>query len=156
MKTKQLFKKPNNLGTNLFTQFVKKRFCILMITLLLPLGMTAQSEPEVIQQWTVLEEAEFYFDVSYTVVKCSPTATPVVLMNAFNEGGIETNVGFTLALTDANGNTAEVTIPLFQSNLADMFIASCDSDEHANLRFEVPQGMDANSLSISITYNTGS
>ena len=156
MKTKKQFKEPNNLGTNFFIQCVKNQFFILMITLLLPLGMTAQSEPEIIQEWTPLEEAEFHYDVSYTVVKCSPTSTPVVLLNAFNEGGTYTNVGFTLELTDAGGNTAEVVIPLFQCNFADMFIASCDSDEHANLRFDVPDGIDASSFSITITYNTGS
>jgi hypothetical protein len=117
---------------------------------------SAQTELEIIQNWTQLEEAEFHFDVSYAVVKCSPTSKAKVLLNAFNEGGSYPKVGFKLALKDAAGHQAAVEIPLFASKLGDMFIASCNSDDHANLRFDVPEGIDAATMTIAITYNKGS
>lgn len=137
---------------------IKSILTLLFLTILLGsnLKVSAQTEPEFIQNWTQLEEAEFYFDVSYAVVKCSPTSKAKVLLNAFNEGGTYTKVGFKLALKDAAGNKAAIEIPLFASKLGDMFIASCDSDNHSNLRFDVPEGIDASTMTIEITYITGS
>lgn len=133
-----------------------KRLIMLSLILFLPSGLFAQVEPEFIQNWTTLTEAEFHFDVSYAVVKCNPVAEPIVIMNAFNEGGAHPKVGFKLAISDDAGNKAEVIIPLFATKLGDMFIASCESEEHANLKFAVPAGIDAASMKIAITYNTGS
>jgi hypothetical protein len=137
---------------------IKNMFSLLFLTLLLG-GSTlvsAQTEPQFIQNWTQLEEAKFYFDVSYAVVKCSPTSKAKVLLNAFNEGGTYQKVGFKLTLKDAAGHEAQVEIPLFKTKLGDMFIASCNSDDHANLRFDVPVGIDAATMTIAITYNKGS
>jgi hypothetical protein len=138
------------------TQRQMKRLIMLSLIVFLPSGLFAQTEPEFIQNWTFLEEAEFHFDVSYAVVKCNPVADPVVIMNAFNEGGGYAKVGFTLAISDDAGNTAEVEIPLFATKLGDMFIASCESDDHSNLRFAIPAGIDAATMKMAITYNTGS
>ena len=129
---------------------------MLSLIMFLPFGLFAQTEPEFIQNWKSLEEAEFHFDVSYAVVKCNPVAEPVVIMNAFNEGGTYPKVGFKLAISDDAGNTAEVDIPLFATKLGDMFIASCQSEDHSNLRFTVPAGIDPATMKIAITYNTGS
>ena len=129
---------------------------MLSLIMFLPSGLFAQTEPEFIQNWTPLEEAEFHFDVSYAVVKCNPVAEPIVIMNAFNESGTFPKVGFTLAISDSAGNTAVVEIPLFATKLGDMFIASCDSEDHSYLRFAVPPRIDAATMKIAITYNTGS
>ncbi|MFC2110041.1 hypothetical protein ACFLRU_05815 [Bacteroidota bacterium] len=116
----------------------------------------SQNPPEFIQEWHPLEEAEFHFDVSAAVVKCSPTSNAVVLLNAFNESGAHPKVGFTFDLTDASGNKAQVTIPLFSTQLGDMMMSSCESDVNSNLKFEVPAGIDAATMKIDISYNTGS
>ena len=116
----------------------------------------AQTEPEYLQNWTQLKEADFYFDVSYAVVKCSPTSKAKVLLNAFNEGGSYLKVGFKLALKDANGNKAIVEIEPFATKLGDMFIASCGEEDHSNLKFDVPEGIDGATMKIEITYTTGS
>tara|TARA_R110001632_G_scaffold232691_1_gene374252 strand:+ start:248 stop:709 length:462 start_codon:yes stop_codon:yes gene_type:complete len=116
----------------------------------------AQSSPEVIKIWTALEEAEFHYDVSYTVVKCTPSSKAIILINAFNEDGTNAKVGFTFAISDAAGNTAEVVVVPFASKLGDMFIANCNSEEHSNLKFEVPAGIDTASIKIDITYQTES
>lgn len=140
---------------NLFTRKIIK--CFLGMGLLtLSFYAQAQSDPEYIQHWTALEEADFYYDVSYAVVKCSEDAAPMVLLNSFNEGGTYKSVGFTLSIKDEGGNEAEVIIEPFESKLGDMFIASCDSDEHSNLKFAVPSGIDAKTMTIEITYNIGS
>lgn len=137
---------------------IKHIFSLLFLAIMLVSSaiVSAQSEPQFIQNWTQLEEAEFHFDVSYAVVKCSPTSKAKVILNAFNEGGSHPKVGFKLELKDAAGHKAAVEIPLFATKLGDMFIASCDSDDHANLRFDVPTGIDASTMKISITYITGS
>lgn len=128
-------------------------FCIFCNTIN---AQSKKTEPIYIQNWTRLEEAKFYFDVAYAVVKCSPTSKEKVIMNAFNEGGIYLKVGFKLAFKDAAGNEAQVEIAPFETKRGDMFIASCDSEEHANLRFDVPKGIDASTMKISIIYNIGS
>lgn len=138
---------------------IKHIFSLLFLTILLSSSsalVCAQTEPEYIQNWTQLKEADFHFDVSYAVVKCSSTSKAKVLLNAFNEGGSYPKVGFKLALRDAAGNKASVDIALFTTKLGDMFIASCDKEAHANLRFDVPEGIDATTMKIEIAYITGS
>ncbi|MBO3696888.1 hypothetical protein [Roseivirga sp. E12] len=112
-----------------------------------------QTEPEYIQGWTALEEAEFHFDVLYAIVKCSPESNPMILLNAFNEGGNVKSIGFTLNFTDGKGKTAQHIVEKFDIAFADMQIASCDSDEYKNLKFPVPTGLDPSNLAIEITYN---
>tara|TARA_B110000116_G_scaffold194834_1_gene169651 strand:+ start:205 stop:624 length:420 start_codon:yes stop_codon:yes gene_type:complete len=117
--------------------------------------LSAQIEPEVLKNWTSLEEADFYFDVSFAVVKCSPTAKALILINTFNEDGTNPKVGFTLNFLDDKGNTAQIIVAPFASNLGDMFIASCSSNEHSNLKIEYPENIELATLKIDITYQTG-
>ncbi|WP_139958058.1 hypothetical protein [Flavicella sediminum] len=129
---------------------------LLAIVLNFSTSIYSQNPPEFIQEWQPLEEAEFHYDVSYAVVKCSPTSNAQVILNAFDESGSHSKIGFTLDLTDATGNKAQVTIPLFSTKLGDMNISSCESELNSNLKFEVPAGIDAATMKIEITYNTGS
>lgn len=124
--------------------------------LLMVFSMQANAQAagnETIVPWTALEEADFYFDVSFTVVKCNSLAKPEILLNAFNEGGNVDEVGFTLNLTDKDGNEATVEIEKFAIGQAEMFIGTCMNDDYANLKFEVPDGLDPASIKIDITYN---
>ena len=132
------------------------RTLFLVSGILLVFSMQANAQAagnETIMPWTALEEADFYFDVSFTVVKCNPVSKPEILLNAFNEGGNVDAVGFTLKLTDKDGNEATVEIEKFTIGQAEMFIASCSTSDYENLRFEVPEGLDPSSISIDITYN---
>ncbi len=110
-------------------------------------------QPEYIQPWILLEEADFHFDVQFAVVKCSPSSDPVILLNAFNEAGNVDRIGFTFDLTDAQNNQATIEVPEFAIGQAQMFQASCDSDEYSHLRLAIPEGVDPATISIDITYN---
>jgi hypothetical protein len=135
----------------------KKTFlknAIFTMVLFFSITLSAQAEPEVLKNWTVLEEAEFHYDVSYSVVKCSPTSKATVLINAFNEDGTNPKVGFTLNFSDASGNKAQVIVAPFASKLGDMFIANCNSEEYSNLKFNFPENIEISSMKIEITYQT--
>lgn len=137
----------------------KKTFlgnAVFILALLFSLTFSAQSEPEVLINWTALEEAEFHYDVSYSIVKCSPTSKATFLINAFNEDGTNPKVGFTLNFSDKNGNTAQVVIAPFASKLGDMFIAKCNSDTYSHLKFKYPENIDIDTMEIDITYQTQS
>jgi len=134
--------------------FLKNVLCIM--TLFFTISLSAQSEPEVLKNWTALEEAEFYFDVSYSVVKCSPDSKAMVLINAFNEDGTNPKVGFTLDFSDSKGNKAQVVIAPFASKLGDMMNADCTSDTHSNLKFDFPENIELSSVKTEITYQTAS
>jgi hypothetical protein len=137
----------------------KKTFLNGVLTALMFLctvNVSAQTSPEVLKDWTALEEAEFHFDVSYSIVKCTSNSKTMVILNAFNEDGTHPKVGFTLKFSDDKGNSEEVIVKPFATRLGDMFIGSCDSNEHANLRFEYPNNVDLSTLKIEITYQTGS
>jgi hypothetical protein len=127
---------------------------IFTMVLFFSMTLSAQSEIEVLKNWTTLEEAEFHYDVSYSVVKCSPNSKATVLINAFNEDGTNPKVGFTLDFSDDIGNTAQVVIAPFASKLGDMFIANCNSEEHSNLKFNFPENIEISSMKIEITYQT--
>jgi hypothetical protein len=124
------------------------------MVLFFAISLSAQAEPEVLKNWTALEEAEFHYDVSYGVVKCSPTSKATVLINAFNEDGTNPKVGFTLNFSDASGNKAQVIVAPFASKLGDMFIANCNSEEYSNLKFNFPENIEISSMKIEITYQT--
>lgn len=127
---------------------------IFILTLFFSITLTAQSEPETLKNWTALEEAEFHYDVSYSIVKCNPTSKAIVLLNAFNEDGTNAKVGFTLVFSDNKGNTSTKVITPFASKLGDMFIAQCNSEAHSNLKFDFPDNIDMSSMTIKITYQT--
>lgn len=152
---KQLLRGVDSLSIQLKKQLLHVG-SIVMLCLLFSFSTeaSAQSGPEVLKDWTVLEEADFHFDVSYAVVSCKGKAT--VIMNAFNESGAHPKVGFNLTFSDASGKTAEVTIPLFATKLGDMMISSCESNDNAHLKFALPEGIDVNSVKVSIKYTTGS
>jgi hypothetical protein len=127
---------------------------IFTMVLFFTITLSAQTEPEMLKNWTALEEAEFHYDVSYSVVKCSPTSKATVLINAFNEDGTNPKVGFTLNFSDASGNKAQVIVAPFASKLGDMFIANCNSEEYSNLKFNFPENIEISSMKIEITYQT--
>ncbi|QNM86811.1 hypothetical protein H9W90_06790 [Polaribacter pectinis] len=129
---------------------------LLYMTLFFSISVLAQSEPEVLKNWIALEEADFHYDVSYSVVKCNPNSKPTVLINAFNEDGTNPKVGFTLNFSDNNGNTAQVVVAPFTSKLGDMFIASCSSEKYSNLKFDYPENIDLTTVKVEITYQTQS
>ncbi|WP_299671033.1 hypothetical protein [uncultured Polaribacter sp.] len=114
----------------------------------------AQSNIETLKNWTALEEASFHYDVSYSVVKCSTNSNATILINAFNEDGTNPKVGFTLDFSDNKNNTAQIVVAPFASKLGDMFIASCSSSEHSNLKFDFPANIELASMKIKITYQT--
>jgi hypothetical protein len=124
---------------------------IFTMVLFFSITLSAQTEPEVIKDWTVLEEADYLVDVSYKIVKCSTASNPEILLNVFNESGIKTNFGFTLHLKDANNNTEDVVLDLSVPQ-ATMHIASCENNQYPKLKFNVPTGIDVTNLSITITY----
>jgi hypothetical protein len=137
----------------------KKTFlknALFMLALFFSMSLSAQNEPEILKSWTPLEDAKFHYDVSYTIVKCNADSNAIVLLNAFNEGGAYSKVGFTLNFSDENGNTSQKVIVPFASKLGDMFIARCNSEEYSNLKFDFPSNIDLASMKIEITYQTQS
>lgn len=113
----------------------------------------AQSQGEVIQNWTMLEEAEFYFDVAYSVVRCQLGSEAMIMLDAFNEGGKVSAVGFSLKIKDANGKEATHEVEKFEIAFAATQRGKCETDEFSYLKFPVPDGIDPATLSIEITYN---
>jgi hypothetical protein len=151
MKQKLLFKEKSKI---LFSTHNYFKLFITSLFLLSSVLTYSQSEPEVLKNWTALEEAEFHFDVSYSIVKCSPASKATVLMNTFNEDGTNPKVGFTLDFSDASGNKAQVIVAPFASKLGDMFIASCASEAYSNLKFDCPDNIDLSTMKVKITYQT--
>ena len=127
-------------------------FSTLALLLFFTLNLSAQSTPEVLKNWTVLEEAEFLVDTSYQIVKCSSDSKPEVLMNVFNEAGMRTSFDIILHFSDANNNKKDVTLNFTNIKQAEMRIASCTNNQYANLKFNVPEGIDISSLKLTITY----
>ncbi len=116
------------------------------------LNISAQSSPQVLTEWTALEEAEFLVDTSYQIVKCSPDNTPEVLLNVFNEAGMKTSFTIVLHFSDASNNKKDVEIIFTNIKQAEMRIASCTNNQYSNLKFSVPAGIEVSSLKLTITY----
>ncbi len=126
-----------------------------LVAFMLLCAVNVSSQSKTLKDWTTLEEAEFHFDVSYTVVKCSPDSKAVILLNAFNEDGTNPKVGFTLFLSDDKGNKATLVVKPFETKLGDMFISTCDQNKHTNLKLDFPDEIDVSTVKVDITYQKG-
>lgn len=127
-------------------------FSIFTFLLFLTLTISAQSSPQVLTEWTALEEAEFLVDTSYQIIKCSPDSTPEILLNVFNEAGMKTSFTIVLHFSDASNNQKDVEIIFSNIKQGEMRIASCTNNQYSNLKFNVPKGIDLSSLKLTITY----
>lgn len=127
-------------------------FSIFTFLLFLTLTISAQSSPQVLTEWTALEEAEFLVDTSYQIIKCSPESTPEILLNVFNEAGMKTSFTIVLHFSDASNNQKDVEIIFTNIKQGEMRIASCTNNQYSNLKFNVPEGIDVSSLKLTITY----
>ena len=116
------------------------------------LNISAQSNSQIIKDWTALEEAEFLVDTSYQIIKCSSESKPEVLLNVFNEAGIKTKFTIILHFSDASNNKKDIVIPFTNIQQAEMRIASCTNNQYSNLKFSVPEEIDISSLKLTITY----
>ncbi|MBL4642824.1 MAG: hypothetical protein JKY44_04445 [Flavobacteriaceae bacterium] len=127
-------------------------FSIFTFLLFLTLTISAQSSPQVLTEWTALEEAEFLVDTSYQIIKCSPESTPEILLNVFNEAGMKTSFTIVLHFSDASNNQKDVEIIFTNIKQGEMRIASCTNNQYSNLKFNVPEGINVSSLKLTITY----
>ncbi len=95
-------------------------------------------------------EAEFHFDVFYSIVDCAGTKT--LLITAFNESGAKTDVGFDIELADALGNKQTFQVPIFKSKMSEMLQTTCGSNQHAFLKFAVTKEFDFKTISGTIKF----
>lgn len=132
-----------------FTKTIRKLFLGLCL-LALPFFSQAQSqaEPEYIQKWTPLPEAEFFFDTAFAVIKCSPDSEPVIVMEVFNEGGNVASISFELIIGDKDRNQANVTIPKFEIASSKYIRYKCGDPETKFLEIKAPEGIDPQSMFI--------
>jgi hypothetical protein len=135
---------------HLTISFAKKiRLLFLGLGLLtLSFSSQAQSEPEYIQKWTPLPEAEFFFDTAFAVIKCLPDSEPVIVMEVFNEGGNVTSISFELIIGDKDRNQANVTIPKFEIASSKYIRYKCGDPETKFLEIKAPEGIDPQSMFI--------
>ncbi len=89
-------------------------------------------------------EAEFHFDVYYSIVLCNGERT--VLITSFNESGTKTQVGFDIEFADASGNKQTLQVPIFSSKQSEMLRSTCGSDTNSFLRFKLNENIDLKSL----------
>lgn len=95
-------------------------------------------------------EAEFHFDVFYSIIDCDGAKT--ILITAFNESGAKTEVGFDIEFVDALGNKQTVQVPIFKSKMSEMLQSSCGSNQNSNLKFAVNKDFDFKTISGTIKF----
>ena len=103
----------------------------------------AQSIPNTVLKSGAFE-AEFHFDVMYSIVLCNGERT--VLVTSFNESGTKTQVGFDIEFADASGNKQTLQVPIFSSKQSEMLRSTCGSDTNSFLRFKLNENIDLKSL----------
>ncbi len=132
-----------------FTKTIRMLFFGLgLLTLSFFSQAQSQAEPEYIQKWTPLPEAEFFFDTAFAVIKCSPDSEPVIVMEVFNEGGNVTSISFELIIGDKDRNQANVTIPKFEIASSKYIRYKCGDPETKFLEIKAPEGIDPQSMFI--------
>lgn len=139
--------------THLVISFTKKfrTFLLasgLILFLSVQLNAQSQAEPEYIQKWTQLPEAEFFFDTAFAVIKCSPDSEPIIVMEVFNEGGNVPSISFELIIGDKDRNQANVTIPRFDIAPSKYIRHKCGDPDTKFLEIKAPEGIDAQSMFI--------
>jgi hypothetical protein len=109
----------------------------------------AQSIPNTVLKSGAFE-AEFHFDVMYSIVLCNGERT--VLVTSFNESGTKTQVGFDIEFADASGNKQTLQVPIFSSKQSEMLRSTCGSDTNSFLRFKLNENIDLKSLQGKIKF----
>jgi hypothetical protein len=109
----------------------------------------AQSIPNTVLKSGAFE-AEFHFDVMYSIVPCNGERT--VLVTSFNESGTKTQVGFDIEFADASGNKQTLQVPIFSSKQSEMLRSTCGSDTNSFLRFKLNENIDLKSLQGKIKF----
>jgi hypothetical protein len=123
-------------------------FLILMLLAFQSISF-AQSIPNSVMKSGAFE-AEFHFDVFYSIVLCNGERT--LLITTFNESGTKTQVGFDIEFADADGTKQTVQVPIFSSKLAEMLRSSCGSDTNSFLRFKLDESIDLKTLQGKIKF----
>jgi hypothetical protein len=123
-------------------------FLILML-LALQSNSFAQSIPNAVLKDGAFE-AEFLFDVYYSIVLCNGERT--VLVTAFNESGAKTQVGFDIEFADSDGTKQTVQVPIFSSKRAEMLRSSCANNTNSFLRFKLDENIDLKTLQGKIKF----
>jgi hypothetical protein len=112
-------------------------------------GALAQT---VIKGWTFAAESSNHVDVSYSVVKCSPTSSAELHLQIFNEKPTADTAKLNVVIADATSTqsfTTSVTMPL---GLAELVSADCASTALSNLKIAVPAAYDPATLTVTITF----
>jgi len=118
-----------------------------------PVYVNDSGDPEVLKDWSRLEESATLVDVSYKVVRCSAGGPASVLLQIFNEGGMVSNIGFSLSITDlTTGSVTSHSIQSVAAPFAQIITGTCDGADQPLLKFDLPSGFDGANVSIVISY----
>jgi hypothetical protein len=109
----------------------------------------AQSIPNTVLKSGAFE-AEFHFDVMYSIVLCNGERT--VLVTSFNESGTKTQVGFDIEFADASGTKQTLQVPIFSSKQSEMLRSTCGNDTNSFLRFKLNENIDLRTLQGKIKF----
>ena len=132
----------------MFQTFLKSAF---VLTLLLFVGTLKAQSPEVLKDWTAFEESPEMIDVSYQIVKCTPSSVATMHLNVFNEGGVKDKAEFDLIFTDPSSNKSTTINVNYPIKFAAMDIADC-SGNFPKLAIAFPIGFDPTTVHIEIKY----
>lgn len=130
---------------------------ILFVLLLLVVNLnvaSAQDQGGVIyKDWLHIAERPDYVDVSARIIKCDNANTNQVHFFIFNEGAENSNVKFTVTITNLKTNESFSREVTHKVDRAVMLRAMCGDETLNDLKVDIPNGYDPTNISISITFN---
>lgn len=134
---------------------------ILFVLLLLVVNLNVASAQDqgqgqggvIYKDWLHIAERPDYVDVSARIIKCDNSNTNQVHFFIFNEGAENSNVKFTVTITNLKTNESFSKEVTHKVDRAVMLRAMCGDETLNDLKVDIPNGYDPTNISISITFN---
>lgn len=131
----------------------RRLFLILPLMVVLHLASATGARAQtIIQGWTFAAESSNHVDVSYSIVKCSPTSDAELHLQIFNEKAATDNAKFNVVIADAALGQSFTTLVNRPLGVAELVSADCATTTPSNLRIAVPAAYDPAALTVTITF----
>lgn len=140
----------NYYSFKIFSQHV---FLSLVLLLSISSKSFGNDEPDIVQDWVALPEAEYMLDVSYRIIDCHREGNFEIHLHLFNENSEKSDATFKLTIKDQiSGESFEHPITNFPLPFGDMQSAECSSENNSKLKIRIPEEYSESNLLIEITY----
>jgi len=138
---------------NIKKPFIVKGLAIVAFLFALPLLSSAQGQPNILKDWTMLGESSNHIDVSYRLVKCNLATPNQIHLTILNENPTSQVVSMSIKVIN-NANGENTIFPVnYTIGAAALKRGDCADAASNALKINIPSAYNASNLTLQVTFN---